>query len=134
MKLYKRPTNKTLAQCNSETWWRRITATLLDVSLGTYRRRRRDVLMARLGYVPLRRLGDVPLRRRLLFHLRFVREVVETYWCYVLLRRCHKVPIRSRGDVPLRRLGDFPPRHRWVFHSRRTCDVVGTYRQTSWRP
>ena len=36
---------------------------LLRVSFGSYRRRRRDVLMGRGGYVPLRRLSDVPLRR-----------------------------------------------------------------------
>ena len=46
---------------------------------------------------------------------------------YVLLRRCHDVPIRCRGDVALRRLGDVPPRRCWVFHLRRTCDVAGTY-------
>ena len=53
--------------------------------------------------------------------------------CYVLLRRCHNVPIGCLGDVPLRRLGDLPPRRRWVFHLRRTCDVAGTYRETSLR-
>ena len=53
--------------------------------------------------------------------------------CYVLLRRCHNVPIGCRGDVPLRRLGDLPPRRRWVFHLRRTCDVAGTYRETPLR-
>ena len=42
---------------------------LLGVSFGTYRRRRRDVLMGGPGYVPLRRLGDIPLRRRWAFHL-----------------------------------------------------------------
>ena len=36
-----------------ETWWRRTTATLLSVWFGTYRRRRRDVLMGRQGYVLL---------------------------------------------------------------------------------
>ena len=59
-------------QRNSETWWRRTTATLLGVSFGSYRRRRRDVLMGRRGYVPLRRLGDVPLRRLWVFHLRLI--------------------------------------------------------------
>ena len=59
-------------QRNSETWWRGTTATLLDVSFRSYRRRRRDVLMGRHGYVPLRRLGDVPLRRRWVFHLRLI--------------------------------------------------------------
>ena len=45
---------------------------------GTYKRRRRDVLMGRRGYVPLRRLGNVPLRRRWVFHLRLAWDVVET--------------------------------------------------------
>ena len=44
--------------------------------------------------------------------------------CYVLLRHCHDVLIKCRGDVPLRR-------RRWVFHLRRNCDVAGTYRETS---
>ena len=51
---------------------RRATATLLGFSFGSYRRRRRDVLMGRRGYVPLRRLGDVPLRLRWVFHLRLI--------------------------------------------------------------
>ena len=42
------------------------------VLFGTYKRRHRDVLMGRRGYVPLRRLGNVPLRRRWVFHLRLV--------------------------------------------------------------
>ena len=46
--------------------------TLLGVSIGSYRRHRRDLLMGRRGNVPLRRLGDVPLRRRWVFHLRLV--------------------------------------------------------------
>ena len=53
-------------------WWRRIAATLLGVSFGSYRRRRRYVLMGRREYVPLRRLGDVPLRRRWVFHMRLI--------------------------------------------------------------
>ena len=63
---------------NIETWWRRTTTTLLGVLFGTYRRRHRDVLMGRRGYVPLRRLGNVALRRRWVFHLRLVWDVVET--------------------------------------------------------
>ena len=39
---------------------------------GTYKRRRRDVLMGRRGYEPLRRLGNIPLRRRWVFYLRLV--------------------------------------------------------------
>ena len=65
-----RSRDKGSRQRNSETWWRRTTATLLGVSFGSYRRRRRDVLMGRRGYVPLGRLGDVPLRRLWVFHLR----------------------------------------------------------------
>ena len=33
-------------------WWARTTATLLGVSFGTYRRRRRDVVIGCCGYVP----------------------------------------------------------------------------------
>ena len=51
-------------QRNCEKWWRRTTATLMGVSFEAYRRHRRDALMGRRGYVPLRRLGDVPMRRR----------------------------------------------------------------------
>ena len=98
-------------------WWKRTAVTLLSVSFGTYRRRRRNVVMERRGYLPLRRRGDVQMRGH----------------CYVLLRCRHDVPIRRRGDVPLRRPGGVPPRCRWVFHSRRTCDVAGTYRETSLR-
>ena len=49
-----------------------ISVHLMSVSFGTYKRRRRDVLMAPQGYVPLRRLDDVRLRRRWLFHLRLI--------------------------------------------------------------
>ena len=52
---------------------------------------------------------------------------------YVLLRRCHNIPVRLREDVPLRRLGDVPLRSRWVFHLGRTCDVSGSYKKTSLR-
>ena len=77
--------DKASRQRNSETWWRRTTATLLGVSFGSYRRRRRDVLMGRGGYVPLRRLSDVPLRRHWVFHLRLVWDVVKTYHWDVLV-------------------------------------------------
>ena len=80
-----RSRDKASRQRNSETWWRRTTATLLGVSFGSYRRRRRDVLMGRRGYVPLRLLGDVPLRRRWVFHLRLIWEVGETYWWDVVI-------------------------------------------------
>ena len=42
-----------------------------------YKRRRRDVLMGRHGFIPLRRLSAVPLRLRCVFHLRL--DVMETY-------------------------------------------------------
>ena len=60
---------KASQQRNSETWWRRTTATLLGVSFGT---NMREVLMGRRGYVPLRRLDDVPLRRLWVFHFRLI--------------------------------------------------------------
>ena len=102
-------------------------------SFGTYKARRRDLLMGRCGYVLLRRIGDVPLKSHLVFYLRLIWDVLETYSCYASLRRRHDVPIRLRGEVPLRRLGNVPSRRRWVFHLRRTCDVAGRYRETSLR-
>ena len=109
--------DKASRQRDSKMWWRRTTATLLGVSFGGYRRLRRDVLMGRGGYVPLRRLGDLLTERR---H-------------YVPMRRHHNIPIRRREDaslrrredVSLRRLGDVPLRRRWVFHLRRTCTSLG---------
>ena len=53
--------------------------TILGVSFGSCRRRRRDVPMGRRGYVPLRLFGDVPLRHRRVFHLRLVSDVAEIY-------------------------------------------------------
>ena len=52
----------------------------MGVPFGSYRRRCREVLIGRGGYVPLRclgdvplrRLGEVPLRRHWVFHLRLV--------------------------------------------------------------
>ena len=127
-------------QCNSKTWWIRTTATLLGVSFESYGRHRRDVLMGRRGYVPLRRLGDMPLKNHWVFHLRLAWNVVEIYWSDVVvtsstsLRRRHDVPIKPYGNVLLRRLGDVLPRRHWVFHLRRTCDVAGTYRETLLQP
>ena len=74
-----RSRDKASRQCNSDTWWRRTTVTLLGVSFGSYRRCPRYVLMGRRGYVPLRRLGDVPLRQRWVFHLRHTCDVARTY-------------------------------------------------------
>ena len=62
---------KFVRQRNSETWWRRTTATLLDVSFGVTGDVV-DVLIERSGYVPLRCLGDVPLRRSWVFYLKLV--------------------------------------------------------------
>ena len=53
--------------------------TLLGVSFGTYRRGRRDALMERGGYLPLRRLGDAPMRRHWVFHLTLVLGVLKTH-------------------------------------------------------
>ena len=73
-----RSRDKMLRQPNSETWWRRTTATLLGVSFGNYRKRSKDVLVGRRGYIPLKRLGDVPLRLVWVFHLCLIWDVVET--------------------------------------------------------
>ena len=68
--------DKASRQRNSETWWRSTTTTLLGVSFGSYRKRHRDVLMGRRGYIPLRRLRDVSLRRRGCF----IWDLLETSW------------------------------------------------------
>ena len=101
--------DKVLRQSNYETWWRRTTAMLLAVSFGSYRRRPRDVLIRRSGYVPLRRLGDVPLRGHWVFYLRLVWDAVETYWWDVV--------ITSPWDIIA------------TYQS----DIVKTYTETSWR-
>ena len=77
--------DKASRQRDSKMWWRRTTATLLGVSFGSYRRRRRDVQIGRGEYIPLRRLNDVALRRHWVFHLRLVWNVVETYWWDVVI-------------------------------------------------
>ena len=48
----------------------------LGASFETYRRRCRDVVMGRSGYVPLRHFGDIPQRRCLVFHW----ALLETSW------------------------------------------------------
>ena len=115
-------------QRNSETWWRHITATLLEVSFGSYRRCCRDVLMGRRGYVPLRHLW--------VFHLRLIWDVVETYWWDVVITSpwdvvttSNKMSWRHTSET----FGDVSLRRRWVFCLRRTCDVAGTYREMSLR-
>ena len=68
---------------------------VLSVSFGRCKRRYRDVLMGRPGYVPLRRLddvllrrlGDVPPRRRWVLHLRRTCDLVGTYRETSLRRR-----------------------------------------------
>ena len=55
-------------------------------------RRRRDVLMGRQRYVPLRHLGDVPLRRCWVFHLRRTCGVAGTY---------REMSFRRRYDILL---------------------------------
>ena len=84
-------------QRNSKTWLRRITATLLGVSFGSYRRPSREVLMGRGAYVPLRSLGDVPLRCHWVFHLRLAWDVTETYR-ETSLRRHHDALLPG-GDL-----------------------------------
>ena len=62
-------------------------ATILSVSFGTYRRRRKDVKIERQGYLPLRLLGDVPLRPCWVFHLRCTCHVAVAYRDTLLRRR-----------------------------------------------
>ena len=61
------------------------------------------------------------------------KDVLTRQRYYVLLRRCHDIPIICRGYVPLRRLGEVSSKRRWVFHLRRTYDVAGAYKETSLR-
>ena len=116
-----------MQQHNSETWWRRTTATLMGVSIRTYRRRDKDVLMGHRGYVPLRDLGGVPMSLGVSFETCLGRreDVPMRRRCYILLRSCHDVPIRCCGDVPLRRLGDVPSRRRGVFLLRHSATSLG---------
>ena len=72
---------------------------LLRVSFGTYRRRRRDVQMGNRGYLPLRRLGEVPLRRRWVFYLRLVWDVMETNWWDVVVTSSWDVVTTFQWDV-----------------------------------
>ena len=106
-------------QRNSETRWRCTTATLLSVWFGTYRRRRRDVLMGLQRYVPLRSLGDVTLRRRWLFHLRLFWDVEETHWWGVVVTSSWDVVTTLQYDVVETYHWDVLP----TFHR----DVVGCF-------
>ena len=112
-----RSRDKASRQRNFEAWWRRTTATSLDFSFENYRRRPRDVLIGRRGYIPLRRLGDVPLRCRWVFYLRLVWDVVERYHWDVLATFHWDVVECSIWDVPARSLGRI---------ERRRHDVVTT--------
>ena len=114
-----RSRNKASRHCNPQTWWRRTTAALLGVSFGSYRRRRRDVLMGRRGYVPLRRLGDIKLRRRWVFHLRLIWNVVETYWWNVVITSPWDIVMTYQQDVVKTYL-----RRRWDVLATFHCNVV----------
>ena len=47
--VWQRPTNKTSQKRDSKTRWRRTTTTFFGAIFGTYRTRRRDVLMGCRG-------------------------------------------------------------------------------------
>ena len=94
-----RSRDKASRQRNSKTWLRPTTATLLSVSFGSYRRRLRDVLMGRCGYVPLRRLGAILMRPRWAFHLRLMWDVVEAYWWEVVINSPWDVLTTFQYDV-----------------------------------
>ena len=100
------------------------------VLFGSYRRRRRDVLIVETSWI---RTTETSLGVSFETFLRRRGDVMIGCRCYVLLRRRYNVPIRRGGDVSLRRLGGVPSRRCWVFHVRRTCDISGTYRETSLR-
>ena len=83
---------------------------VLGVSFGSYRRRCRNLLMARRGYVPLRRLGDVSLRLCWMFYLRIIWDVMETYYETSSLRplqtssrHANKTSWRHTTETPWRR-------------------------------
>ena len=120
-----RSRDKASQQRNSETWWRRTTATLLGVSFGSYRRRRRDELNGaswiRTTKTSCWLTTETPLNVSFETYLRLRH--------YVPLRRRHDILIKRCEDVPLTRLGDVPLRRHWVFDLRHTCDVAGTHRR-----
>ena len=111
--------DKASLQCNSETRWRRIAATLLGFSFGSYRRRCRDVQMRRCGYVPLRRLGDVPLWHCWVFHLRLIWSAVETYWWDVV--------IMSPWDIVTTYQWDVVETYHWAVLATFHWDVIGCF-------
>ena len=130
-----RSRDKASRQRNSETWWRRTTATLLGVSFGTYMRRRRTnrTSWIRTTETSWWRTTETSLGVSFETYLRRRGGVLMGLRDYVPLRRRHNIRIRRREDVPQRRLGDVQLRRHWVFHVRRTCDVTGTYKETSLR-
>ena len=130
-----RSRDKASRQRNSETWWRRTTATLLGVSFGTYMRRRRTnrTSWIRTTETSWWRTTETSLGVSFETYLRRRGDVLIGRHYYVPLRRRHNISIRRREDELLTRLGDVPLRRRCVFHLRRTCNVAGTYRETSLR-
>ena len=124
--------DKALRQRNSETWWRRTTATLLGVSFGSYRRRRRDVLMDVVDTYH----WDVLVTYHWDVVGCFIWDLSETSWR------------RTNGTSSLRPLGTLPwhtnkmswrcttetswrrsTETSWVFHLRRTYEVAGTHQE-----
>ena len=118
-----RSRDKASQQRNSETWWRRTTATLLGVSFGTYMRRRRT---NRTSWI---RTTETSWWRTTETSLGVSFETCLRRRGDVLMGRHHYVPMRRHRDIPIRRREDVPLRRRWVFHLRRTCDIVGTQRE-----
>ena len=115
--------DKASQQCNSELCWRRTTATLLGVSFGSYRRRRRDVLMGRGGYVPL--------RRHWVFHLRLVWDVVKTYHWDVLATFHWDVVGCFIWDVPATSLGR-TERRRYDVATTSCCRLGTNFQKENW--
>ena len=108
-----------MLQRDSERWRRLTTAMLMSVSFGTYRRRRRDILMWCCGYVPLRRLGDLPMRRLWEFHLVLACDVVKTYqWDFV---------VNSSSDVVTTFQWDVVETYHWDVLATFYRDVVGWF-------
>ena len=121
-----RSRDKATRKRNCETWWRLTTATLLGVSFGSYKRRRRDILMGRRGYVPFIRLGEVTLRRRWVFYLRRTDGMSS-----LLLLDDNKTSWRRTSDMSWRRSTETSLGVSFETYLRRTerrCyDVVTTF-------
>lgn len=114
---------ETLRRSTDWTSWEGIYETWLQHSCEISWRRTTERSWQRTTKTPLgvsietilRCCGDLPMECR----------------CYVLLRRCRKVPSWSCGDALLRDLGRIPPSYRLVFFLRRPCDILPTNRKTS---